>query len=178
MQLRDAERPVGRRRSSLHNVQHLQCRHSLSVGRKFVDGPVAICGRNRLDPFRRKLGQIIRRHRAAQALRRTQNRARNLTFIKGIRSVLRHQPQGFCEIVILKYLSHCGRLAIGQVNSPALCVVRDPTGCIIPIRRDDFRDRIAIVSIENRRLEKLLPRQPSKAPVQRLPARHRSRHRD
>ncbi len=142
----------------------------MPVGRKFVDGPVAIGGGNRIDPFGGKLGQVVGCHGSAQSLGCAQDGAGNFAFVKGGCAVLGDKSQCSREIGILEDLSNCRRFAVGQKDAAAFGIFSDPIGGVGPVGLNDFRNRIAIVRIENRGLEKILPGEVAEAFVERLPA--------
>ena len=51
-------RPQLRQRKRLHDVEHLERRDALAVGRQFVDLPAAVLGRDRRHPLGLELGQV------------------------------------------------------------------------------------------------------------------------
>ena len=66
----------------LEDVEHLQRRDALAVGRQLIHLPSAIFGGDRLDPFGLELRQVFGGHLATQAGRGLQDGVRDVAFIK------------------------------------------------------------------------------------------------
>ena len=172
VQLHRALRSASVRLERAHDVQHLERRHALAVGRKFVNLPAAIVDGNRLNPFRGKVGQIVQLHGSAERRRSAYDSLCDLALVKCVAPLLGNQPQSFAHIRIGEPGAKFRSLAAGKKDSARFAVLLQLGFFSHPIVVHDLGDGVTVLSVVNCRSEEILPRQASEALVGLAPSFH------
>ena len=93
----------------LHDIEHFERADALHVRRQLVNRPAAVRRGNRIHPFARIVGKILRGERAAVLRGQRQQALGNFSAIKSVAASLRDLSQRPGEIGIAKDLAHARR---------------------------------------------------------------------
>ena len=172
-----AERAARSGRELLHDVQHFERRHALAVGRQLVDTPSAVGDGDGLDPFRRKISEVLGGHRAAKFPRRRQDRFGNFTGVVGARTARREEAQGFGDIGIFEHLSGFGSFITLQENPPGLRIFFQlGFSGAVPVHANHFLDGKSVARVKDGGGKEFFPTHTPEACMQFVPSLDRARH--
>ena len=117
----------------------------MAVWRQFVDGPIAIGGGERLDPFGRVVGKILGSHHTAMTFNGLEHAFGDFAFVIGIFSVIGDLLKRPGEVRIVKELAGFRRPIVREIDLGSFLIAAKIIRGTAPIRRDPFRNRVAIL---------------------------------
>jgi len=160
------------KRKRLHDIEHLQGRDSLDIGRQFVNGPIPVSRRNRFHPLTRVFGEIGCYHRPAVPLHRVQNLSRNLALVERIAPMLPNLLQRPCQVRIPENFSDSWRTVLQKIRACRRLIRPQMIYFRCPIRRRPLRHRKPVLRRANCRRQVIRQLLPSKFVSEFLPAVH------
>jgi hypothetical protein len=98
----------------LEDVQHLQGRETLTVGRQLPHRGPTIGGRDGLDPLTAVIGEIVHREEATVLLGERDDPARDLALVARAPAAFGDEPQRPRQRRVGEDLALAGRPALGQ----------------------------------------------------------------
>ena len=163
-------------RGGAHDVEHHERCDALLVGRQFIDRPAAVVGRDRIDPFRGEVGEVVRGHGAAEPRRGRKNALRDRALVEGVAAVLGDRGERGREIGIAEDFADLGSATPRQENPRRLGVAEEIVGAVAPIFAEQLADREPRLGMRDRRSEHIGKALGTEAAQQRIPAGDRARH--
>ncbi len=162
---------------AFQDIEHLQRRDALAVGRQFPHVIATVIGADRLDPFALVAGQILIAQKAAIGLEVGTNGARDLALIERVAPAIGDLLQGIGQVRVLPQFALARGMPVEGELLLEAGVLRQPRHGAVPVIGDRFGNRVSLTRVADRRRQVLRHRLAAKTPVQREPAVHRARHR-
>ena len=167
--------PLVERRGA-HDVEHHQRRDALLVGRQLVDRPAAVVRRDRIDPFRGEVGEVVPGHGAAEPRRCREDALRDRALVEGVTAVLGDLGERSGEIGIAEDFPDLGTGARRQDTPPSLRHRAGDSRRCRPDPRRTVRSPESPVVVRDRRSEHVDKAFGAEATQQRIPAGDRAGH--
>ena len=178
VQLVHPARRISREREEREDVEHLDGRDALAIGRQLIDFPTAVYGGDGLHPLGFKLAQIGRGHFAAEPLAGFQDGLGDRPTVKRRRALGRDQLECGGHLRVAPHPAQLRRPAVAQKDPPGVLVLGQLGFLGMPRLVNDFGDGITVVRVVDGGLEQIVPGKASEALVQFGPTVHASRHGD
>ena len=120
-ELREVEAQLGH--AGLEDVQFLEHRETLSIGRQFVDVETVVIRRQRRHPLGVEVREVCRGHRAAERCRLCDDRARDVALVEGIAPLVLQQLERACQRGVAEYDTGRRHLAVRVVGVERVAIL-------------------------------------------------------
>ncbi len=162
---------------AFEDVQHLEGRDALAVGRQLPHVVAAVVDADGLHPVRVVGGQVLVAEEAAVGLHVGIDLPGDLALVEGVAALLGQELQRLRQAGVAEDLpAHRAALAVHREGLQEARVLAQHRHAAVPVVGDELGDREALLGVLDGRRQHLRHGQPAELPVQLEPAVHAAGH--